>query len=119
MSRHKRHKRLLDHLARLGYEVVKVTNGENTCKVMMITKGGNKFHRFIVVPGNMYCFRTPPLIPLFKNTPKQPLEWTVRNVRTGRTQKMYTWKSLANFVERMELLKQIIERGKDGKEGAE
>lgn len=106
MSRHLRHRRLLDHLARLGFEVVKVTNGENTCKVRTITVGDNRYHQFILLPRDKECFVTPPLITLFSHTPKRQLEFTVRSMRTGQIHKMYTWKSLANFVERKELERQ-------------
>jgi hypothetical protein len=72
----------------------------------MILKNGNKYHRFTLTPRYKEYFATPPLIPLFNHTPKQQLEFTVMCMKTGQIYKMYTWKSLANFVERKELEKQ-------------
>ena len=101
MSRHQRHIRLLDHLARLGYRVAWVSNGPSACRGKTHVLSTSK-HKFGM--SRTFDTITPSLVQIRKGmTPYLSFKIEGKN---GDLQYILGWKHLAAFVQVLEIRNQ-------------
>ena len=102
MSRHKRHIRLLNHLASLGYNIIAVSNAQNTCRAKVIRRYNNKLIHVFGLSRRFLSY-TPPIVP-FKGCSWPYLCFDIIG-KDGEKLCITGWRDLALLVEELELEK--------------